>query len=199
VKHVRQKVKQAGVKPFESRWLPAGFLRDPWADKDGIARAIATQRSVERGLVCALSCVEPSPSSEHRGTHLVRRVKPCQVLYQYQIHSQVGWMYARIQTWFPFHIQVGLNGREWLAHQMDQQGLKYRQQGNCLVWIEDYREAQKLMRRQLGINWAELLNGFAGQLNPLQEASSSIIRSVITGRLTSRNGRPTSCSGRRIS
>jgi hypothetical protein len=31
-------------------------------------------------------------------------------MYHYQIHPQVGWMYARIQTWFPFLIQVGING-----------------------------------------------------------------------------------------
>lgn len=169
VKRVSQKVKQASVKPFESQGLPVEFLRNPSADKDEIARAIAAERKVESGLVCALSSVELSPSFEHRGTHLVRRVKPCQVLYQYQIHPQVGWTYARIQTWFPFNIQVGLNGREWLARQMDQQGLKYRQQGNCFVWIEDYGQAQKLMNQQLEINWAELLNGFAGQLNPLHE------------------------------
>jgi len=169
VKRVSQKVKQASIKPFESQGLPVQFLRDPSAHKDEIARAIATKRRVESGLVCALSSVELSPSFEHRGTHLVRRVKPCQVLYQYQIHPQVGWMYARIQTWFPFNIQVGLNGREWLARQMDQQGLKYRQQGNCFVWIEDYGHAQKLMNQQLEINWAALLNGFAGQLNPLHE------------------------------
>src|SRR5450755_2172615 len=41
---------------------------------------------------------------------------------------------------------------------MDRQGLQYRQQGNCFVWIEDYEEAQKL------------LNGFARQLNPLHES-----------------------------
>jgi hypothetical protein len=169
VKRVSQKVKQASVKPFESQGLPVQFLRDPSADKDEIARAIAVKRRVESGLVCALSSVELSPSFEHRGTHLVRRVRPCQVLYQYQIHPQVGWMYARIQTWFPFNIQVGLNGREWLARQMDKEGLTYRQQGNCFVWIEDYEEAQKLMHRQLEINWAELLNGLAGQLNPLHE------------------------------
>jgi hypothetical protein len=170
VKRVSQRVKQASVQPFESRGLPVEFLRDPSADKDKVARAVAEKRRVENGLVCALSSVEPSPSFEHRGTHLVRRVKPCQVLYQYQIHPQVGWMYARIQTWFPFNVQVGLNGREWLARQMDQQGLKYRQQGNCFIWIEDYEEAQKLLHRQLEINWAELLNGFAGQLNPLHES-----------------------------
>ena len=53
---------------------------------------------------------------------------------------------------------------------MNQPGLKYRQQGNCFVWIEDYEEAQKLMHRQLEINWTELLNGFAGQLNPVHES-----------------------------
>jgi len=169
VKHVSQKVKQASVKPFESQGLLVEFLRDPAANKDEIARASAAKRSVKSGLVCALSSVEPSPSFEHRGTHLVRRTKPCQVVYQYQIHPQVGWMYARLQTWFPFNIQVGLNGREWLARQMDQQGLKYRQQGNCFVWIEDYEEAQKLLHQQLEINWAELLTSFAGQLNPLHE------------------------------
>jgi len=26
-------------------------------------------------------------------------------------------MHARVQTWFPFTIQICLNGREWLAQQ----------------------------------------------------------------------------------
>jgi hypothetical protein len=90
-------------------------------------------------------------------------------VYQYQIHPEMGWMYARIQTWFPFNIQVGVNGREWLARQMDREQLPYRQQGNCFVWIENHGLAQKLMNQQLEMNWAELLNGFACQLNPIHE------------------------------
>ncbi len=170
VKRVSRQVKQESVQAFEKQGLPVTFLRDPSADKEAIAREIAAERGVKSGLVCALSAVEPSPSFEHRGTHMVRRIKPCQVLYQYQIHPEVGWMYARLQTWFPFNIQVGMNGREWLARQMDREGLKYGQQGNCFVWIEDYGQAQKLMNRQLERNWAELLNDFAGRLNPLHES-----------------------------
>jgi hypothetical protein len=49
---------------------------------------------------------------------------------------------ARIQTWFPFNIQIGLNGREWLARQMDREGLRYQQQENCFPWIENYPRAQ---------------------------------------------------------
>ena len=169
VKRVSRQVKQESVRAFEEQGLPVIFLRDPSTDKEAIARGIAEKRGVESGLVCALSAVEPSPSFEHRGTHMVRRIKPCQVVYQYQIHPEAGWMYARLQTWFPFNIQVGMNGREWLARQMDKEGMKYRQQGNCFVWIEDYEQAQKLMHRQLEMNWAELLNGFAHQLNPIHE------------------------------
>jgi hypothetical protein len=36
-------------------------------------------------------------------------------LYKYFVHPQCGFMSARLQTWFPFNIQVCLNRREWLA------------------------------------------------------------------------------------
>ena len=39
-----------------------------------------------------------------------------------------GFMNARIQTWFPFPVQICLNGREWLARQMEAAGLEYARQ-----------------------------------------------------------------------
>jgi hypothetical protein len=169
VKRVSERVRKAALEPFEKQKIPVIFLRDPAADKNQIARDIASERGVRSGLVCAISTLEPSPTFEHRRTHIIRRTRPCHVLYQYQIHPQVGWMHARIQTWFPFNIQVGLNGREWLARQMDQEGLSYVQQGNCFVWMEDYGRAQERMNRQVKRNWTELLSGFAAQLNPEHE------------------------------
>jgi hypothetical protein len=170
VKRISEQLKSESLKPFKEQNLPIVFLRSPQTDKEQLARRLAAEHGIGSGLVCALSTLEPSPTFEHRGTHIIRRERPCHVLYQYQIHPEVGWMYARIQTWFPFNIQVGLNGREWLARQMDQEGLRYRQQGNCFVWIEDFTRAQELMNRQLQTNWAQLLNGLAQQLNPPREA-----------------------------
>jgi hypothetical protein len=170
VKRASERLKRASLQPFEQQKLPVVFLRSPVENKDELARRMAAEKKIGSGLVCAISALEPSPTFEHRGRSIIRRVRPCHVLYQYQIHAEVGWMYARIQTWFPFNIQVGLNGREWLARQMDRQGLKYRQQGNCFVWIEDCEQAQQLMKQQLELDWAELLNGFAQQLNPVQES-----------------------------
>jgi hypothetical protein len=114
-------------------------------DKDALARDQARRRGIQQGLACALIAVELHPTFQHYKTILVRRPRPCGVPYLYQIHPQVGWMYARIQTWFPFQIQVGINGREWLAHQMRPEKLAFRQADNCFVWIEDYARAQALM------------------------------------------------------
>jgi len=171
VKQASERLKRAVQRPFErlGQKKPE-FLRSPSADKDQIARPIAADRNISSGPVCALSCLEPSPTFEHQGTRIVRRIRPCHVLYCYQIHPELGWMYGRVQTWFPFNIQIGINGREWLVRQMDHAGLRYRQQGNCLVWIEDYAQAQKLMDQQLETPWAEWLDGFGRQLNPIRES-----------------------------
>lgn len=142
VKSVSQRVKQASAQPCQERGLPVEFLRNPATNKDAMARQLAADRKLANGLVCALSTVEPSPSFKHRGTQMVRRMGACQVIYQYQHHPKMGWMYARLQTWFPFRIQVGINGREWLPRRMDRARVKYRQQGNCFVWIEDWLAAQ---------------------------------------------------------
>ena len=167
VKRVSERLKKESLQALDKRQVV--FEPSPDVDKDDWARRFAAENQIHSGRVCVIGTMEPSPTFEHRRTHIIRRRRPCHVLYHYQIHPELGWMYARIQTWFPFNIQVGLNGREWLARQMDRHGLKYRQQGNCFVWIEDYEEAQKLMQQQLKTSWAEWLDGFARQLHPAHE------------------------------
>ena len=78
-------------------------------------------------------------------------------------------MNARIQTWFPFQIQICLNGRQWLARQTDQAGLSYVRQDNCFVWLEDWPRAQQLMDQQLRVEWPTLLDGIARVVNPAHE------------------------------
>ena len=58
-------------------------------------------------------------------------------------------MHVRVQSWFPFTVEVCLNGREWLAHQMDRVGLKYRQADNCFIKLKDAAAAQALLDEQL--------------------------------------------------
>jgi hypothetical protein len=99
---------------------------------------------------------------------LRRKPRQCLFVYQYGIHPEFGFYNARIQTWFPFPIQICLNGREWLARQMDQQGLGYRKVGNCFTWLADYPRAQELMDAQARFDWVPTLDGLAAELHPIQ-------------------------------
>jgi hypothetical protein len=167
VRKISQDLKHASLEPFRRQQLPIRHIYDPKADKDQIARALATERDIREGNVCALTCMELTPTFQHEKTDMAVRYRPTLMIYQYQIHPEWGWMHARIQTWFPFYIHVCINGREWLARRMDRDGLHYVRQDNCFPWVEDSRRAQQLLNEQLQVNWSERLQPIAQRLNPL--------------------------------
>ena len=169
VKKISQDVKEASLAPFRQAGLPVQHIQDPKADKDAIARAIAAERNITSGNVCALTSMELTPTFAHQHTSMAVRWRPTLVIYHYQIDPQFGWMHARIQTWFPFYIHLCINGREWLARRMDQQGLRYLRQDNCFPWIEDIPRAQQLLDEQVQSNWESRLQPFAQRLNPLHD------------------------------
>ena len=82
-------------------------------------------QGINEGLVAVLQCVEPcwtfDVKSRNGGLNVQGERGKCSPLYHYYLHPQFGWMYVRLQTWFPFEIQVYLNGREWLARQLDRE------------------------------------------------------------------------------
>jgi hypothetical protein len=173
VEKVSQRLKEASLAEAVRLGRPVQYLASSQVDKEQIARDIARKEGITSGLVCVLTCVEPCWSYEiyrNRETkklELQRRYRKCLFLYHYGFHPRLGWMNARIQTWFPFPIQICLNGREWLARQMDAAGIEYVRQDNCFPWIADGAKAQRLMDRQRKAPWPKLLDGIARQLNPI--------------------------------
>jgi hypothetical protein len=83
------------------------------------------------------------------------------------LHPLFGWMYIRLQTWFPFEVQIGLNGREWLAQRMDREGMKYHRSGNKLLWVQDWQQAQRWADEQLRTNWVQEFEALLRQVHPL--------------------------------
>jgi hypothetical protein len=73
---------------------------------------------------------------------------------------------VRLQTWFPFNLFVGLNGREWLGRQMDAAGIEYLRHDNCYPRISDPERAQGLLDEQVCFNWEEALSELSRQVNP---------------------------------
>jgi hypothetical protein len=177
-KHVNEiggRVKDGALRCMLETGRPVKYLPSSKDDKEKIARWIAREDKVAQGPVCALTCVEPCwgfdicRNRETKKLDLVQRPRKCLYVYQYWDHPVLGWMNARIETWFPFSIQICMNGREWLGRQMDQAGVKYQQADNCFPWISDWEQAQRLMDTQLQANWPQLLDQIAGSLNPLHQ------------------------------
>jgi hypothetical protein len=175
VNEVSERVKQAALRCVQQAGRTVRYLQSSKDDKEEIARAIARQENIEEGPVCALTCVEPCwgfdvyRNRETKKLDLVQRSRKCLYVYQYWQHPALGWLNARIQTWFPFSIQVCMNGRTWLARQMQQAGIQYQQQNNCFAWVADWERGQRLMDTQLQANWPQLLDGIARLLNPIHD------------------------------
>ncbi len=150
------------------------YLASSQVRKEDVARSIARREGITSGLVCVLSCVEPCWSfsvrrnREAKRLELVSEERKCLHLYHYLLHPRFGFMHLRMQTWFPFSVKVCLNGREWLARQMDAAGLAYRRQGNCFPWIEDFAAAQQLFDTQQRVHWPTLLNQLVEEWHPWQ-------------------------------
>ena len=155
---------------------PIIYLQSSAINKETIARETAGADGIEQELICILTAVEPCLSYQivrNRNTKTIElepRHRKCLYFYHYQVHPTFGFMHARIQTWFPFAIQICLNGREWLARSMDAAGLHYIRRDNCFTWLDHPEQAQRLMDRQLQTAWPDVLNGIGRGLNPEHEA-----------------------------
>jgi len=141
-------------------------------DKEQLARKRQEQTGIETDLIGAWSCLESCWSyrahycAEKGYPQLRRYPTQCKHLYLYLDHEQYGWMSVRLQSWFPYHIQVALNGREWLRRRLEARGVDFLRQGNKFLHIEDYALAQRYLRQQLDRQWPHLLNGFLSMAFP---------------------------------
>lgn len=172
---VSQRIKQAALLPFQQARRPIEYVPCAKTSKEERAKQIATKDQIREGPICLLTSLESCPSYDVHFNHtaqrlqLLGRTRKCLHLYQYQIDPVLGFLHARLQTWFPFHIQVCLNGREWLARQMDAEGIGYERKDNCFAWIENLPRAQALLEAQLQANWPKHLERLAALLNPVLE------------------------------
>ena len=172
---ITERIKKSSLDPIEAEGKTIQYLQSSRTSKEETAKQIAAQQKITEGTVCVLSVVEPCktlevvPNKSTQRLELISTFGKCLHLYHYWIHPVFGFMNARIQTWFPFNIQVCLNGRETLSRQMDNAGMAYQRVDNCFPWVEDFQKAQSLLHQQLEVDWSCLLDEVALRLNPLHK------------------------------
>ena len=139
--------------------------------KEKLAREIAQKDGIKEGLVCVVAVTEGCLSFRLKGhkdgPRLKNAKRKCLCLYFYLMHKELGLIHVRIQTWFPFTIQVCVNGHHWLAKRMAEEGIEFVQQHNCFTYISDMRKAQELANEFVKLPWVQILSDLAIQCNPL--------------------------------
>ncbi len=162
-------VKQHGLAIARQAGRPYIHLNRPHRKEEEVA-AIIRRDHLTQGLICVLGTVEQCSSFKLRygdnRPKLISAYPRCLCLYFYFIDRRYGLMHVRLQTWFPFVIQVYLNGHEWLARQMDRHGLAYQRLDNAFVQLSDPVRAQRFADRLAHQNWPRVLAALAQRANP---------------------------------
>jgi hypothetical protein len=169
---VSRQVRNQSLQLTESLGRPLEHLASPSVCKEDVAREHLQRSPVQEGLICTLTAVEPCGSynivsNKQAGKLELRHaVRKCQHLYHYFLHPVFGFMHVRLQTWLPFNLHVCINGREWLARQMDQANIGYLRRDNCFAWVADLAKAQTLLDQQVSHDYQATLGELANLVNP---------------------------------
>jgi len=166
-KAIETEAKQAGV---------YRYLNNSKESKEEVALQLATEQKRSVGLIAVLGCVEPCRIMQVRGNRETKKLEvsaepgKCLHYYHYYLDPNYGLRYTRLQSWFPFTMHIGLNGRDWLGRQLLQAGIDFKKKDNCFPWVADWQAAQRLLDEQLTMAWPALLDGWAQASHPELEA-----------------------------
>ena len=149
------------------------YLNSGQADKGGIARQVYQQSPDRTGLICAFSVVEPcramtvKPNRDTKRLEVASRQTKCKHYYFYYNDEEFGWMFLKLQTWFPYNIQAYLNGHEYLSRLLGKEGIPYAMYNNSFSYIEDFSRAQEMADSILSKKLSASRDGMAAKINCL--------------------------------
>jgi hypothetical protein len=129
------------------------------------------QRGLNEGLIAVLQVMETCRTVKlihgQGRPRLVFARRPQRVLYYYFLDPDFGLIHLRLQTWFPFTIQVYVNGHDWLARQLAQRQIGFVQNDNAFTQLDQPDLAQQLADRFCRLKWIRTLQRWAKRINPL--------------------------------
>jgi hypothetical protein len=139
--------------------------------KEKFIQDLIYEEGLTEGLVAVLCVMETCRGIKlKRGKNrpwLYYTRRPQRVLYYYFLDREFGLMSIRLETFFPYGIQIYVNGHSWLAEQMQKKGLGFTLRDNAFTSLENPQAAQKVADRFARLNWVKQLSKWARKVNPL--------------------------------
>jgi len=162
VEHAKRLAREAGAEYRPLQGKPR---------KDKLVDQILRQRPILEGLVCVFCCMECCPSFQlvygKDRPRLVNKRRQQRALYFYFLDLELGLISIRLTTWFPFTVQVYVNGHSWLAQQMIEKRLGFTQRDNAFTALDDPQAAQRLADSFVDQDWRKILHRLVRPVNPL--------------------------------
>lgn len=166
-----EELRKAGKDFAQAQGRPYIYLWSFRESKEQRVDQLLAESPVKEGLICVIGCVESCQSPKivkgKDGPRFILTERRGLALYFYFMDREFGRIYVRLQTWWPFPIQIYVNGRSYLGQQLKREGITFQQQDNSFTRIADWERAQELLDRFTRRRWAPTLNVFARRVNPL--------------------------------
>lgn len=166
-------IKQHVFHYTQSLSRPMIYLNSPKTSKEETALKCLKDSPVEDGLICTLSTVElcnafsvVSNNQTHKLEIMCIKRKFLHY-YFYYLDRVYGFMFVKLQTWFPFTLTVYINGRELMKKAFDQEGISYSMYDNSFSSISDIEKVQEIADSFDSQKLSRQLDHFASLVNPL--------------------------------
>jgi len=171
--HIERYIKDNGV---ELKYLNSGKL-----DKNEIAREEFALNPLKTGLVAAFSTIEicntmtVKPNKKSHMLEVTNRPTKCKHYYFYYNDEEFGFMFIKIQTWFPYNVQIYINGREYASRLFSKDNISYEMYNNSFSYIEDFNKAQELADSILNKKISDSFDGMIKKINCLLPTINEVL------------------------
>lgn len=178
--NVTEEIKKRIEEIAELQGRPIQYLSSAKDRKEDVAKSLLADHPIDHGLICVLKTMETCQSAKVYGSDEGKLVlKPystkCLHYYLYSLDKNFGFMFVKIQTWFPFNIQVYINGRELMKAVFDQHQIKYQCYDNSFTDISDIAKAQELADKFDSKKLCRQLDRFAALINPFLDTVQTVL------------------------
>lgn len=160
---------------------PSVFLRSPKISKEETALKLLKESPINSGLVCLISTVELCTSMgleknyKNGQLYVGSQNRKCKFYYLYFLDEEFGWMHFKIQTWFPFMVQIYINGREYLSRMLDKENIGYTRYDNTFTHIDNIKRAQELTQKIESEKLCRIFDAMARKINCHCELMKNIL------------------------
>ncbi|MBN2092870.1 hypothetical protein JW964_24830 [candidate division KSB1 bacterium] len=169
--HVTEDLKAHITHLIESTTCYSEYLTSTKTAKEKIAQGVLNENPDKTGLICVLSVVEPcfaltiKYNSKTGKLEKRNEFRKCLHYYLYYNDRDLGLMHVRFQTWFPFKIQIYINGKEYLKKQLTKKSIEFTSYDNCVTGVSDIQRAQEIADQFIKKDWTKVFDHFASQVN----------------------------------